>query len=255
MAAETTIQSVSRTGGFGPTDARERNFFLFLLAGIWIGVVGGFGSDIADHVRTGARPYLPIVHVHAVAFVAWLFLLTSQILLIRMRRVALHRRLGIAAAYMVPVMLLLGMAAAWAVHFQKYTPEQPHTAFFSVEISSLLTFGVLAGAGLWQRGDSAAHKRLMLLSTIYLSSAGFARLWDFMVGDALGDGFWPFFTELYLAVDLLVLALGLHDFVRRRRLHPAYLAGVGWIFVNEVGSVGLYFSPAWRAFAPALIGH
>jgi hypothetical protein len=156
---------------------------------------------------------------------------------------------------MVPVMLMLGSAAAWAVHIQNYTPEQPHTAFFSIEISSLLTFGVLAGAGLWQRAHPAAHKRLMLLSTIYLSSAGFARLWDFAVGDLLGDGFWPFFVEMYLAADLLVLALGLHDFVRRRRLHPAYLAGVGWILVNEVGAVGLYFSPAWRAFAPTLIGH
>jgi hypothetical protein len=243
MTAETTVQFARRGDGFGPTDATERNFFLVLLAGIWIGVIGGFGTDIIDHIRTAAPAYHPLVHVHAAVFVAWLVLLTTQIFLIRVRRVALHRRLGMAAAYMVPAMLVLGAAAAWAVHIQRYTPEHPGTAFFSIELGSLLTFGVLAGAGLWRRAAPSAHKRLMLLSTLSLSSAGFARLWDFL------------FNEFYLAADLLILALGLHDLVRHRRLHPAYLAGTGWILATELAATGLYFSPAWRAFAPALIGH
>lgn len=255
MTAETTVRFAGRGNGFGPTDATERNFFLFLLAGIWIGIVGGFGTDILDHVRTGAPDYHPLVHVHAAVFVAWLVLLTTQVLLIRSRRVALHRRLGMTAAYLVPAMLVLGAAAAWAVHIERYTPENPHTAFFSVELTSLLAFGGLAGAGLWRRADAAGHKRLMLLSTLALSGAGFARLWDFIVGDLLGNGFWSLFLELYLVNGLLILALGLHDLTRYRRLHPAYLAGVGWILANDLAGAGLYFSPAWRAFAPALIGH
>ena len=255
MTAETMGEFTPRTGGFGPTDARERNFFLALLAGIWIGVVGGFGTDILDHIKTGAPAYLPIVHVHAAVFSAWLLLLSAQIFLIRGGHRALHRRLGMAAAVMVPAMLVLGFAAAWVSHVARYTPEAPHTAFFSIEIGSLLSFGGLAGAGLWLRKSPAGHKRLMLLSTLGLSTAGFARLWDFVFGDLLGEGFWPFFIEFSSAADLLILALGVHDLIRHRRLHPAYLAGVVWILIIQLGGTGLYFSPAWRAFAPHLIGH
>jgi len=255
MTTETMGNFAPRTGGFGPTDARERNFFLALLAGIWIGVVGGFGTDILDHIKTGAPAYLPIVHVHAAVFSAWLLLLSAQIFLIRGGHRALHRRLGMAAAVMVPAMLVLGFAAAWVSHVARYTPEAPHTAFFSIEIGSLLSFGGLAGAGLWLRKSPAGHKRLMLLSTLGLSTAGFARLWDFVFGDLLGEGFWPFFIEFSSAADLLILALGVHDLIRHRRLHPAYLAGVVWILIIQLGGTGLYFSPAWRAFAPHLIGH
>jgi hypothetical protein len=31
--------------------------------------------------------------------------------------------------------------------------------------------------------------------------------------------------------------------------------GAGWILVTQIASVLLYFSPAWREFAPHLIGH
>jgi len=55
-----------------------------------------FWPQIIKHIKTQAPAYPSIVHVHAAAFVGWLVLLTSQILLIRSARVDLHRKLGIA---------------------------------------------------------------------------------------------------------------------------------------------------------------
>ena len=254
MAVETAADFAPRNGEFGPTDRRERNFFLVLLAGIWVGILGGFGTDLADHLRGNDPPYPLLVHIHAAVFVGWLVLLTGQLLLVRNGRTDLHRRLGLATAWLVPVMLLAGLGASWASHLARYTPEAPHTAFLSVELSGLLTFGVLAGAGLRLHRTPAAHKRLMLLSTICLSTAGFARLWDATIGDLLGEGFWPLFAELNSGADLLILALGIHDLVRHGRLHPAYIAGAAWAVALEFGELGLFFSPAWRAFAPHLIG-
>lgn len=254
MAAETIGNFAPNTGRFGPTDARERNFFLALLACIWIGVAGGFGTDLVDHITTGAPGYPPIVHVHGALFSAWLLLLSVQIFLIRGGHRSLHRRLGMVGAFMVPAMLVLGFAASWVSHVARYTPEAPHTAFFSMEIGSLLSFGGLAGAGLWLRNSPAGHKRLMLLSTLSLGSAGFTRLWDYLFGDVLGTGFWPILIEFYSVSDLLIVALGAHDLIRHHRLHPAYLAGACWIIALQLGDTGLYFSPTWQAFAPHLIG-
>lgn len=48
------------------------------------------------------------------------------------------------------------------------TPE-----FLAVQFSDILAFAGLTTAGLLLRGNSAAHKRLMLLGLIYISDAGF----------------------------------------------------------------------------------
>ena len=255
MAAETTLDFPPRSGGFALSHAWDRNFFLALLVLIWLSILVGFGLDMENHIRTNEAAYPLIVHVHAAIFVGWLLLLTAQIWLIRMRNPTLHRRLGLAGAALIPLMALVGLAAAWVQHLHKYTPEAPHTAFLSVEITSITMFVPLAAAALLRRGDPSAHKRLILLSTLSLTTAGFARVWDYTIGDAFGDGMWVFAVQLYLAVDLLILAFGGYDLATRRRLHPAYLPATGWILVNQIAAITLYFSPAWRTFAPHLIGH
>ena len=117
-----TIEAISLgprpTAPFAPQHPADRNFFLLLLALTWLGIVSGFGLDVIDHVRTETRAYPLIVHVHAANFVGWLVLLTTQILLIRNRRAALHRRLGMAAAWMIPVIVVVALATAWTVQRQ-----------------------------------------------------------------------------------------------------------------------------------------
>lgn len=255
MAAETTLDFPPRTGGFAPSHAWDRNFFLTLLVLIWLPILSGFGLDMANHVQTQEAAYPLMVHVHAVVYVGWLLLLTAQIWLIRVRKPALHRRLGLTGAAFVPLMVLVGLGAAWVQHINHYTPEAPHTAFFSVEITSVTMFAPLAAYALLRRGDPSAHKRLILLATLSLMSAGFGRLWDYTIGDVFGPGEWAFAAQLYLGVGLLVLLLGGYDLMARKRLHPVYLPAAGWILLNQTASVLLFFSPAWRAFTPHLIGH
>ncbi|MEI9984318.1 MAG: hypothetical protein WDN69_14570 [Aliidongia sp.] len=255
MTAETTIDFPPRTGGFAPSHAWDRNFFLTLVVLIWLPILSGFGLDMANHIQTNEAAYPLIIHVHAAVFVGWLLLLTTQIALIRVRKPALHRRLGMTGVALIPLMTVVGLAAAWIMHIRQYTPEAPHTAFFAIQLTNIAAFVPLAATALLWRGDSSAHKRLILLATLSLIPAGFARLWNYTIGDALGNAEWAFAVQLYLGTNLLILALGGYDLVTRKRLHPAYLAGTGWILVNEIASVMLYFSPAWRAFAPHLIGH
>jgi hypothetical protein len=255
MAAETTLDFPPRAGGFAPSHAWDRNFFLILLGLIWLPILSGFGLDMANHIQTDEAAYPLMVHVHAVVYVGWLVLLTTQIALIRIRKPALHRKLGVTGAAWVPLMVLVGLGAAWVQHIAHYTPEAPHTAFFAIEIASVTAFAPLAAYALLRRGDPSAHKRLILLATLSLMSAGFGRLWDYTIGDALGEGEWQFAAHLYLGATLLVLLVGGYDLATRKRLHSAYLPATGWILLNQTAAVLLYFSPAWREFAPHLIGH
>ena len=58
------------------------------------------------------------MHLHALLFVGWLVLLTIQMMLVRRHRLYPHRRLGMAMAWLIPVMVVVGLATAWTVQRQ-----------------------------------------------------------------------------------------------------------------------------------------
>lgn len=237
---------------FAPQHPADRNFFLTLVALMWLGIISGFGLDVVDHFRRSTHAYPLIVHVHALLFVGWLVLLTVQLLLVRGRRLDIHRRLGMLAAWMIPVMVVAGLATAWTVQRQFAPLGDPQ--FISINLTDMLGFSTLAAAGLMLRRDPSAHKRLILLSTLYLSTAGFARLWLLTIGGVGTNHFWGFFVAYNIGGDVLIAGLGAHDLVTRGRLHPAYITGALWILANELVAAWLYFAPWWKPVAAKLIG-
>jgi len=234
----------------------EHDAFLAMTALIWLGVLAGFGTDIATH---WGRNYLLIVHAHALAMLSWLGLFTTQVLLVRSGRTAVHRRLGLIAPWLAGAMLVLGPATAVFMDRLAFETKGTPPDFLAVQLSDMLAFGTLTAAALLLRRNSAAHKRLMLLGTLHISDAGFAR-W---LGDSLeaavttfaGEGYWAFFASAYTANIVLVLVFGGLDWIVNRRLHPAYLAGAAWTFALMLGAAGLFFNPAWHTLAMRLIGH
>jgi hypothetical protein len=240
---------------FAPQHKSDRNAFLALLVLAWAGIVSGFALDMIDHIRHETRSYPLIVHVHAFLFVSWLVLFTTQMMLVRGRRLDLHRRLGMAMAWLVPVMVVVGLAAAWASERQAATlPGAHNPQFISINLTDMLGFATLTAAAIMLRRDPSAHKRLMLLSLFYLSTAGFARLWLMTIGYGGTDNFWGFFIALNIGGDIPIALLGVYDLATRGRLHPAYVLGTGWILANELAAAWLFFSPTWKSISLTLLG-
>jgi hypothetical protein len=244
-------------GGRAAPRLREHDAFLAMTALIWLGVLAGFGTDIATHL---SRRYPLIVHAHALAMVSWLGLFTTQVVLVRTGRTSLHRRLGLIAPWLAGAMLVLGPATAIYMDRLAFETRGAPPDFLAVQLSDMLAFGTLTAAALLLRKTPASHKRLMLLGTLYISDAGFARwLGDSLESAVTGlvghDGYWAFFASGYTANVALVLTFGAWDWIANRRLHPAYLAGAAWTFTLMLGAAGLYFNPAWHALAMRLIGH
>jgi len=133
------------------------------------------------------------------------------------------------------------------------TPESD-PPFLAIQLTDIIAFAGLVAAAFVSRNQAPAHKRLILLATLYISDAGFARLFGGGVHGLLGNGFWPFLAVAYLANDLLVAGMGAYDLVTRRRLYPAYVGAIAWIAFWQCTASFLYHSPAWKPVALRLIG-
>jgi hypothetical protein len=208
---------------------------------------------VITHVSQHKAAFAVIVHVHAVIFVGWLVLFTVQILLIRNKRLSLHKQLGFGLVWLAGLMAVIGPATALTVQHRSMADPHADPAFLSVQFTDIVAFVGLTTAAILLRKAPAAHKRLMLLGTLYITDAGFARwLADAWIS-LVGSGYWGFWIALYFGSNLLVVLVGVYDLVTRRRLHPAYMAGVAWIFAVQMLSLSLYFSPAWLVCAKRVI--
>jgi hypothetical protein len=233
----------------------DRNFFLAIVALIWLGILMGFGPQIQQHMATAAAPYPLIVHIHAAAFVGWLVLLTTQVLLIRVHRTDIHRRLGVAGAALAGAMIILGPATALVMHALTFGKGGKPPAFLAVQFTDILAFASLVAASLALRSNPSAHKRLILLATLYISDAGFSRWLNAPLGALLGHGYWPQLAAQYLPGDLVMLGIGVYDLITRGRLQPAYVAGIAWVATLELSAVAVLFSAWWPPIASHLVGH
>ncbi len=201
-----------------------------LLACLWLAMLMGFVPEaLARMRRPQGLDYPLIVHLHAAAFVGWLVLLTTQVALVRSGRVALHRRLGVAGAGLAMAMLVLGPATSLHMAQLKLDKPEVNHGFFAITFTEMALFGLLVALALYWRRDSATHRRLMLIATFALASAGFGRWWGKSISAFAGNDWLGDVLSGHLGSFLLIAGLGVHDLLTRGRLHPAYVWGSGLI--------------------------
>lgn len=224
-------------------------------AAIWLAIALGFGLDLIRRAHDGRLRFPFIIHLHVLAYGGWLAMLAAQLWLVRMRRVPLHQRLGRAALLLLPLMLVLGPAAAISqVASNPYMPDR-WISWLAVQFTNVTGSLPLLAAGIARRRDGPAHKRLMLMGTVALTEPGFSRLWAPALMTLWGEGYWPLYFSTYVGTLVLVLAIGIYDLATRGRLHPAYVAAAIWILANEALATWLYHQSFWLGWMKAITGH
>ena len=186
--------------------------------------------------------------LHGAAMTLWIALFLAQISLVAAGRTDLHRRLGVAGACLVVLILVVNTAAAIDAGRRGFTPAPQVTPlmFMAVPLVDVLVFATLVGAALWKRRRSATHRRLMLLATLGILTPAVARL----PIDALKQiGLPAFFGVTVFCVVTVVL----FDTARNGRLHPAFGWGAGFLIASIPFRILLSKTAAWSEFARWLI--
>ena len=227
----------------------ERRFFaamaIVIAAATFIGFAPSYYLAPAFH----AKPLSVLLHVHGVAFTAWILLYVVQTTLISAGRPDIHRIVGPAGVLLAVVMVPLGVATAiitkQVAAANHLPPSGPPLVF---PLGAILTFAALVGAGVAMRKRAAWHKRLMLLGTAAILTTPLARITRFT-----HIGLTPAFGGMILS-DVLLAALAIYDVRTKGRLHPATLWGGGFFLATQLLRIGLNATPAWQAFARSLTG-
>lgn len=213
------------------------------LAIFWVGTVAGFGVDFPRFLHENP-PAPPVIKVHAIIFSVWLLLLTAQVLLVLRDRVAWHRKLGWFAAAWAGLMAVFGPWAAMASQAAMLHTQFSDPPFLSVNIVDIGSFLTLLACGIALRKNPAAHRRMMMLSTVAIADPGFSRFWSWVQPNEPSTVLAWFFYNFYGNVLMLVL-MAAWDWYRGR-LMRSFAIGAAGLLAALYAASWLYFWPPWR---------
>jgi hypothetical protein len=170
-------------------------------------------------------------------------LLLVQEALIAGRKIAWHKQLGLAGFGLSVAMVVLGVLAATDAMRRGSDGNSGLGAetFYAIPITGIVTFAVLVYLAYRDRFRPAAHKRLILIATIAITTAAVAR-WP--VGFIQTNP--PSRNFVILAFLLLVVA---YDLLSLGRVLKTTIWASVFVMVLLVGAVPLGLTPVWHAFA------
>lgn len=240
---------------------------------IYVGMAGLFvATALAGFLPTSMRllaaveagqrpPPPPILHVHAVVMGSWLLLFLAQTTLMATGRSARHKRLGLLAVVLAPAVAvaMVGVVkSSWSLNASLppdlMSPGESRRINFMSnvlleQVRMAILFAVFVSwAFLSRRRDPETHKRMMVLATVMPLPAAIDRIAWLPGTMAQGAVFMPLYTLLWLLPVLI------YDFVRRGRVHRAYVIGIALNLPFVIASYVLWGSTWWFDVAPRLMG-
>ena len=207
---------------------------------LWIGMLFGFGLD-AKRFLDQHPPFL--LHLHATVFTGWMFLITVQVLLVVRNRVDLHRKLGwflVAWGCLMGVMGPVGVYTSVMLHVKAHGigPDP----FLCVQILDTSCFLVLLAIDIALRKNPAAHKRIMILSSVALASPGFSHITGYFFPTDPNTPF-LFLLNAYYGNILLVALMLCSDLYRGRLIRSHVIASMSLVICMFFNSVLFFWKP------------
>jgi hypothetical protein len=231
--------------------ASDRKIYAVWIGMVWAAILAGFGLDFTRYLGEGPQPPF-ILHFHAAVYVLWLGLVTLQILWIERGNLRRHKQLGWLTVGVSALMVPLGLTAALVDQARQVAHPDYAPQFLALEFEETIAFSVFMIAGVMFRRNPAAHKRLMILSAVAISDAGFARIWVMGFKTEI-PGLFGWWLQFFWGIFLILVAMTAWDLWRRRRIHPAVLFGAAVLWTGEIIVTHLNFSPAWHDMMVRLV--
>jgi len=223
-----------------------RWFYVAMAAVIILAVAVGFGRTYAAPMASGTFQGPTILHVHGALALCWVLLFLLQPLLIRLRKQALHRRLG-----RLGLPLAVGVAATMVPAGVYQASRDAAAGAGPTGISGLLgtvtsaiLFVTLVSCGILTRRNREAHARLLLLATLVVAWPAWFR-WRHWFPSVPRPEIWFAVALPYLWVGVAML----RDRIVRNAVHPVLAYAGSAVILEQSLEVFAFDTPYWRAAA------
>jgi len=217
----------------------SRYFYLCMslaLAGL---VVLGFSRTVNANLFHANPPRPLLLWIHGAAFSTWMVFFVAQSLLVRVRKVGIHRLLGWFGAGLATVMVVLGFTIAVVMtRFDAFVLQQKGVdSFLSIPFCDMIVFGSCMALAIYWRKKPEYHRRLVFIATCGLMDAAIGRF-NFMFDHNL----------FYPALDVLIVLGLMRDWVVAGRVHKVYLYALpSMIVLQGLAMYAWRINPGWWA--------
>jgi len=185
-------------------------------------------------------------HLHALTAAIWMLILVVQPVLIKSRRVALHRTIGKATYFLAPLIVVsILLLANNRIRIAPADAYAIQTYILYLQLSLALLFAGLYALAVWFRRNTALHARLMVCTSLTLIDPVVIRLMFW----AQPSPSWNYQWATFGLADLALLGMIWLD-----RHYPPGRSLLLWVLaallVTQVPALfGLTDGPAWQSFA------
>ena len=233
-----------------PRRHKSRFFLVASCLALAVALVGFFKTFFLPSFR-GTFSAPAVIYLHGALLFLWTVVLVTQSLLIQMRKLYWHRRLGYVSLGLVPCVVFSTMAAGVYVLKRDLALGGGQVAISSLvgTFTSPLVFALLVAVAIVYRRRPEYHKRLMLLAMIAIIWPAFFRFRHYFPSVAH-----PEVVFAFVLPNCMILIAMLWEKLMLGRVHVVYLtAGVALILENLTETY-FFDSSGWRVLANWLAG-
>jgi hypothetical protein len=242
----TRIETKARTTNSFKTFV-SRYFYLCMSLVIAANIVAGFSKTVNANLFHATPPRPVLLWMHGTAFAGWLVLFMAQSVLVRVRKVSVHRLLGWFGAGLAATMVVLGCTVTVVMTRFDLTVLHQKTAaaFIAIPFGDMLIFGTCMALAIYWRKRPDFHRRLVFVATCELMDAGIGRF-AFIYDNNL----------FYVCVDLLIVLGMARDWYVDGRIHKVYLYALPAMAVIQAVTIYAWRAdpPVYQAFTHAVLG-
>jgi len=246
MTASATAAAPSTARKFRPS------FFFWMVLAMCVFVFGGFGMhSFVPALQGNFPPAPPVVHLHAVVFIAWMILLLVQSALVGAGNVKLHRTLGTWGIAQGTATILIGLMMQLVASGRGHSAGRPAgTDGLYLGLLAFLGFALMFALAIRNRTKPDVHRRMILFAMLPVIPPGVNRFWANALGlDDPIPTFWLYLTLWSMAAAILV-----HQWRRTGRIDRYSAIGAGWILVQGVVHEAVVGSAWFERVAAGILG-
>lgn len=195
-------------------------------------------------------PITVLLHLHSIAFTAWVVLFVIQTRLIAKQDYRTHMKLGIAGIAVAALVVIFGFATAIvSAGAPRVRPMGMNSQqFVFVPLLAVSFFAILVTAAVLLRKRAQLHKRLMMLAMISVLGPPIARL---IMLTHTGEHF----LAIQMTVPgVFIIGCLVSDWTKYRVVHPVYAVGGAILVISWPARVMIAQTPAWESVGRWMAG-